>query len=398
MLLLSKWTGVVRRNGNWIVPGLAILLLAAGLLLSRCVEPGVRVEKLMVDDVPVLRFQPRRSDNASTAQPYPVALLAHGISASKETLFRAAEALAAGGFVCYAADFTGHGQSRQRFAFSSNADTLATVARAAGRVDVFVGHSMGAYAGAEAVRRGYFSPRLFVAMGALPQIGSSGPPLLLLAGRFEEAIPLARLTAEPRERLIVSPWSDHALEPYDPVLVNALVRRACDCVGSTPPDPPLRWILRFAGMVFGVLGALGLAFSLPRFPHSLRYARGPVVSVIMIAALVLTADTWIGTGPSVRHLPLQAAGIAVGIPVLFLADRLRVPRWAFAALPATGAVICMIAGAYFLGMIAWIVTLVVLFGMLVGAVATHNGVQYDGSIAMIIFIAYALGQWFPAVF
>jgi predicted dienelactone hydrolase len=78
---------------RWIVLA-AIAVLILGVILSRVIEPGVRVEKVtLAQDTPALRFMP------SGAGPHPVALLAHGYAASKETLFRYGEALAAAGFI-----------------------------------------------------------------------------------------------------------------------------------------------------------------------------------------------------------------------------------------------------------------------------------------------------------
>jgi hypothetical protein len=78
---------------RWIVLA-AIAVLILGVILSRVIEPGVRVEKVtLAQDTPALRFMP------SGAGPHPVALLAQGYAASKETLFRYWEALAAAGFI-----------------------------------------------------------------------------------------------------------------------------------------------------------------------------------------------------------------------------------------------------------------------------------------------------------
>jgi len=118
--------------------------------------------------------------------------------------------------------------------------------RAVGSVDVFVGHSMGGGAGGVAVREHGFRPRLFIALGADPHLGenSGRPELLFLAGRFEEFIPPSRLKARTDARLVLSPWCDHVLEPWDPYLVNAGVEAACAAIGKTPPTPGKAWIWR----------------------------------------------------------------------------------------------------------------------------------------------------------
>ena len=144
---------VPRMRSGWLATG-AVFLLVAGVALSHRVEPGVRVESVtLAGDVPALRFIPAQPG------PCPIALLAHGVTASKETLFRFSEALAAAGFLCVAVDLPGHGASGRRFAPEDNASTLERVGAALGKVDVFLGHSMGAGAGAASVRRGGLVPQ-----------------------------------------------------------------------------------------------------------------------------------------------------------------------------------------------------------------------------------------------
>src|SRR5271154_141293 len=84
----------------------AIICLGAGAALSHVIEPGVRVEKIMLTThIPALRIFP------ATPGPHPVALLAHGNGGSKEMLFRFGEALAAADFDCYSIDLAGYGES-----------------------------------------------------------------------------------------------------------------------------------------------------------------------------------------------------------------------------------------------------------------------------------------------
>jgi hypothetical protein len=91
---------------NWIIAGVAALIL--GAILSRVIEAGVRVEKIMLTtNTPALRVFP------ATPGPHPIALLAHGNGGSKEMLFRFGEALAAAGFDCYSVDQAGYGQLPQ---------------------------------------------------------------------------------------------------------------------------------------------------------------------------------------------------------------------------------------------------------------------------------------------
>src|SRR6516162_9362371 len=134
---------------NWIIAGVAVICFVTGVALSHRIEPGVRVENVtLTQDTPALKFNP------AGPGPHPVALVAHGYAASKETLFRYGEALAAAGFLCYSVDQPGHGASPRKFTFMEAAHTLEAVAREIGPVDVFAGSSMGGFTGGEAVREG----------------------------------------------------------------------------------------------------------------------------------------------------------------------------------------------------------------------------------------------------
>ena len=139
------------------------------------------------------------------------------------------------------------------------AHTLEAVAREVGPVDVFAGWSMGGFTGGEAVREGGMSPGLFIAIGSMPVLGDHAPPLLLLAGRFEEALPPALLKTRTDARLVISPWSDHFLEGFDPVLVNAAVEAACAALHRTPPPPSTAWLWRPFGVILAMLAAGALA-------------------------------------------------------------------------------------------------------------------------------------------
>jgi hypothetical protein len=59
----------------------AIASLVVGVLLSHLIEPGLRVERLILAGyTPAIHLFPK------TSGPHPLALLAHGVTASKETL------------------------------------------------------------------------------------------------------------------------------------------------------------------------------------------------------------------------------------------------------------------------------------------------------------------------
>src|SRR5918996_203509 len=103
MISPKKCSGA--RTNCWVIAA-SIAALIVGAILSRVIEPGVRVEKIMLTaNTPAHRLFP------ATPGPHPIALLAHGNLASKEMLFRFGEALAAAGFDCYSVDQAGYGES-----------------------------------------------------------------------------------------------------------------------------------------------------------------------------------------------------------------------------------------------------------------------------------------------
>src|SRR6478609_3198238 len=122
---------------QWIVVA-AIVSVGAGAALSHVIEAGVRVEKVMLaTNTPALRLFP------ATPGPHPIALLAHGNGGSKEMLFRFGEALAAAGFDCYSVDQAGYGESPRACSVTNLMLETKEFERALGKVDVFIGHSMG---------------------------------------------------------------------------------------------------------------------------------------------------------------------------------------------------------------------------------------------------------------
>ncbi len=348
--------------------------------------------------IAALKFVPH------TPGPHPVALLGHGVSACKETMFRFAEALAHAGFVCYSIDFPGHGASPENFSIEAIGRAPAEVARAVGLVDVFVGHSMGGGAGGVAVREHGFRPRLFIALGANPQWDENGPPLLLLAGRFEEFIPPSRLKARTDARLILSPWCDHVLEPLDPYLVNAGVEAACSAVGKTPPTPPTAWIWRVTGLILCILGAVGLIYYAQVTP-GLAPIRAALIPAIIISTIVLAMGTYGGVTPQFRRILWQLAIMTIIWLALARLSRWRIPRW---SLPALGALIslgCLTANlimghhghlhlwlGFLLGLIT---TFFLLAATLLGWFVARRGTRQDGNLAMAILAGYLIGQWMP---
>ncbi|MEN6337438.1 MAG: alpha/beta fold hydrolase, partial [Phycisphaerales bacterium] len=380
----SSW----ERN-NRSIAAASLLCLAFGLALSHRIEPGVRIQKVtLVEETPALKFIP------GGPGPHPVALLTHGYASSKETLFRYGEALAAAGFICYDVDQPGHGASRRTYAYMEAVHTLEAVAREVGPIDVFVGHSLGYVTGGEAVREGGMKPGLFIAMGAImPVLGDHAPPLLILAGRFEELSSPTLLKTRADVRLVISPWSDHLLEGFDPVLVNAAVEAACAAVSKTPPPPPTAWRWRLLGAVLAMLAAGKLAGCLTDLSPQLARFRGLLIGVFIAVAFLLTlCGRWLDATP---HLRLQGIAMPVVFLLAMIAGKLRIPRWSFAVL----AVLVTVIAACWLkaspNMTVWVfvacavvLTPALIAGVVIGWVAARRGSRLQGDIAMAVFVGF----------
>ncbi|MDZ4687554.1 MAG: alpha/beta hydrolase [Planctomycetaceae bacterium] len=381
---------------RWVVAA-AIAALILGAILSRAIEPGVRVEKIMLTaNTPALRLFP------ATPGPHPIALLTHGNGASKEMLFRFGEALAAAGFDCYSVDQAGFGESPQSCSLTNLRHKPQELERALGAVDVFIGHSMGSSVGAWSVREAGFRPKLFIGVGNTAKLGEHGPPLLLLFGRFGEFGKPAITNAE----VVISPWSNHALEPFDPVLVNAAVKAACAAVGKPVSAAPTAWRWRLAGLVLGMASALVLTFRLPELHPSLVQNRRWIVPTVLLIAIILTTGTWLGLTPKLRRIPQQLVLLVVIWLALAGLSKVRMPRWSLpvvTGIMTLGCVTLVIACAnptnffpfVMLTLISGGSTVALLSAVVVGGIATRGGSRRDGDVAMALFASYAIGQFMP---
>ena len=326
-------------------------------------------------------------------------------------LFRLCEALAAAGFDCYSVDQAGYGESPQ-FCSRTNLDRKPKeLERALGGVDVFIGHSMGAAVGSRSVREAGFRPKLFIGVGFPAKLGEHGPPLLLLAGLFEEFLFCrpARLQSITNAQVVISPWSEHILEAYDPVLVRAAVKAACAAVGKPVLAAPTAWRRRFAGLVLGIAGALVLMYCLPELHPRLARTRRFILPAVLLIALGLTLGKWVGVTPQWRRIPQQLVLLVLIWLALAGLSRLRLPRWSLAVVTGILALGCMAfvawlpfpqfeKGIFLLAVLMCtllISTLLLLPGTLVGRIAARGGSRRDGDIAMTVFASYVIGQFMP---
>jgi hypothetical protein len=221
--------------------------------------------------------------------------------------------------------------------------------------------------------------------------------LLLLAGRFDKFFPPAELKARTDARLVISPWSNHGFELYDPLLVNAATEAACITVGKTPRTAPISWRWRLVGLALGLLGTLDLVSCLPNLPHGWRWTHGPLAATVFIFSFILIAGTWLDVLPHWRFLPLQLTATVFTWIVLKGAGRLRISRWVLLALAAVLWVGCMITNVNLSGphgvVISTLLMPALLLGTILGEIVSHRGSCRDGDIAMAIIVGCALFQW-----
>src|SRR5947199_7973110 len=145
----------------------------------------------------------------------------------------------------------------------------------------------------------------------------------------------------------LSPWSEHILEAFDPVLVRAAVKAACATVGKSVTAAPTAWRWRFAGLVLGIAGALVLIFRLPELHPRLARTRRFIVPAILLIAIILTMGTWIGVTPQLRRIPQQLVLFVFIWLALAGLSRLRQPRW---SLPVVTGILALPCGLVLFGL------------------------------------------------
>lgn len=195
--------------------------------------------------------------------PKATVVLGHGVTENQGTMAALAKAFAAQGYAAVAIDFHGHGRSRAGFDWMSNpAQVTAWCAWLRTQYPAlpmaYLGHSMGGFAGTEAFQR---DPpvQAFVSLGAMPR---AFPPVktLVAAGQFEELFTPdeAREKTAGKADLLISPWSNHALEPWDPMLALGIVQWVDSALGVPAQGsyPWGSWILAITATVLGTASLL----------------------------------------------------------------------------------------------------------------------------------------------
>jgi alpha/beta superfamily hydrolase len=387
---------------------LGLLLIAAGAAVGRA--STARVESVSLPGslgIRALRFHP-------DGKPVGTALLAHGFSGSKETLFVLGEALAEVGFEGVALDFPGHGETTARFQRGSqNVEALAQAAQALGTIapTIAVGHSMGGYALAEAIAARSLHPRSVAVLGALPRLDGA-QPVLAVVGAHDELLS----AEEARAWSSVYAWkpglllarADHALEPYAPDGVAAVVALACGQVRCHAPGVVRARTWRPVGLVLLVLG-IGLVWVLlPGFALDGTlpgWITGASLATLSLAAAHLGVGwCYLGTGVTEARLPTLVAVAAVALGVSTLLGRglagvtrrpAQVAQAGLWALVLSSWVPLRLLDARFPAMAALLALLPLAFAAFVGGRAEARFGTPAGHAAYAVVVGFLVAQWLP---
>ena len=155
-------------------------------------------------------------------------------------------------------------------------------------------------------------------------------------------------------------------------------------------------------------GALVLMFRLPELHPRLARTGRFIVPAILIIAMVLTTETWIGMIPQWRRIPQQLLLLVLIWLALVSLGRLRLPRW---FLPVVTGIWAIASGLVLFGLpldyekgiafsgalmsIMVMSTVLLLPSMLVGRIAARDGSRRDGDVATAVFASYVIGQIMP---
>jgi hypothetical protein len=151
---------------------------------------------------------------------------------------------------------------------------------------------------------------------------------------------------------------------------------------------------------------------LPELHPRLSRARRFIVPIILLIAVILTMNTWIGVTPQLRRIPQQLVLLLVIWLALAGLNRLRMPRWSLAVVAGILALACMLLAfhppfswsdkgvflTFTLMCTLGISTLLLLPALAVGRIAARGGSRQDGDVAMAIFASYVIGQFMPVFY
>jgi len=241
----------------------SILLLTAFALMWDSIPRGVS-RKAIVTEGPAgdvahgVIWQPEK--------PKGVVVIGHGVTSNASVMAAMAKYFAHAGYTAITIDFCGHGRSRERFSWTATpayVTAWCAWARAhyPGLPLAYLGHSMGGYAGGEAFKTPNRADA-FVSLGMLPR-ETPATKMLIALGAYEELFSPeeARRRFNAGADVAVSPFSDHTLEPWDPLLLKRIVSWLDSALGVAPGPgfPWLGWAMQWLAACAGCAASFMLA-------------------------------------------------------------------------------------------------------------------------------------------
>ncbi|HNR33896.1 MAG TPA: alpha/beta fold hydrolase [Candidatus Hydrogenedentes bacterium] len=386
-------------------------------------------------------------------------VIGHGVTANRGYMAVAANAFARNGYAVAAIDFWGHGRSRERFDWPSNGDQVKTWCRWVrthfeGLPLAYLGHSMGGAAG-DAAFRDETPVEAFVSMGMLPRNAPACRTLIAM-GQFEElfSVSRAREVAKDKADVLASPFSDHMLEPFDPLLIKGIMDWTGAALGLDTPGsfPWFHGALLLMAVLAGCSAAMRLAEQAASFPTPPQQAPGTLpmpgrfnafriaawaagckgiaapprsgslyhailrgvvfgLALVLLLSWLLTDNVYTCSLNHPERLLMWIAVTPIFAGVFFLTTsalernplRTAFQRFAVGALTravplfAGCAVLALMGhGIAFAGMMLGILALVLIFISAVHALATRGAGDYrSGIVASGIVLAWITAFWFP---
>jgi pimeloyl-ACP methyl ester carboxylesterase len=442
-----------------LIAGIVGCLLAA-VLMRASVPGGVAREAVSITD---RGGKPCLGTLWLPANPKAVILIGHGITANQGVMAMAAKTFAVNGYAAVTFDFLGHGRSRERFDWVSNpAQVQAWCGWARTRFRylplAYLGHSMGGFAGAEAFAENPEADA-FVAMGALP-VRMPQCKTLIAAGKYEELFHAASIASalDGSADFVASPLSDHAAEPFDPILLQRILAWLDSALGIRQINhfPWLHWASSVLATILAcvfvlIISEAILAFTkrpakeLEKSQNQVHWSLNPYRMVArllrikegaaapasgnfgfavlqgglfaLIFALLLS---WMLTRDmftcSLNHptrwigwLALSPFMVAAFLVDAWILERVSLPhafaRFAVAAItrsvPLWGMSLALCFAGYglaFGGMILGIFALISIMLSIVHAMATRGSADYRaGAVASAVIFAWVIAFWFPLI-
>jgi pimeloyl-ACP methyl ester carboxylesterase len=323
------------------------IALACGMLLwlglddGRVATTSFRVPVSAQHDLVGRIYTPK-----SAQKPYPSVILCHGIRSSKDTMSSLAFELARRGIAAVTFDFGGSGQSYHRpqsqLENQRDAETILAWVRQQTSLDRqrigIAGHSMG---GTTALELAKANPQLktTIILGIGGEATPTSPQNLLFgSGVYEELNPVSEMRiflsqavgkdAKEMENfgnfqgdfkrgtarsLVLSPSADHAIAPYDPVLLKAAVTWVEQSFELPPSNLSIVSHWRLTGIVLSFIGATALSIYLYRWMMSRTINRTRLLVKIAIAGsaillFVMLLPASIGTSIGMGSLMTLCCG------------------------------------------------------------------------------------------